>query len=215
MKIVTYNIHRGADKKNNPTLNEIGYYLKNLDCDVICLQEVLYNQFKKIKSILKIDGVFVANVKQPGILYGICIFSKYEIKDSAHLFLTSKKEQRGLLSIEINNNSESISIINTHLGLDKLERYNQLNEILDYCNRIGSKSIICGDFNEKNVNITNFIDMAVECDKYKIDTFESLKARIDYIFVDKNINMEKYDYHVDKTNLSDHYPVIVEIKEEK
>ena len=35
-------------------------------------------------------------------------------------------------------------------------------------------------------------------------------ARIDYILVDKSLGI--YKYKLDKINLSDHYPIIVDIK---
>lgn len=209
MKVLTYNIHRGADSNNKTTLSEMGAYLKNMDCDIICLQEALYPQFKKLKSILKLDGVFAANVKKPGMLYGVCIFSKYEILETSHIFLSSKKEQRGLLSINIYSDGDRVNIINTHLGLDKYERYTQISEILDYTNRLSGKIVICGDFNEKNMSFSNFKDSAVIFNKYKISTFEKLNARIDYIFTSEEVNIK--DYYVDCINLSDHYPVIGEM----
>lgn len=206
MKVLTYNIHKGMDSNNTSTLTEIATYLKQGDYDIICLQEVLYHQFKKIKKALKMNGAFVANVNKPPILYGICIFSKYNIVNNSHVFLTSKKEQRGLLSVELDVNGENISVINTHLGLDKGERSVQISEILDFTNRLNGKIIICGDLNEKNININNFKDCAVVCNKYDIPTFEKSQARIDYIFGNEKVIIK--DYYVDNIRLSDHYPVI-------
>ena len=44
------------DDNNVFTLNKIIRYLKELDADIICLQEVLYNQFALLKQSLKVDG---------------------------------------------------------------------------------------------------------------------------------------------------------------
>lgn len=206
MKVLTYNIHKGKDSNNNSTLTEIATYLKQGEYDIICLQEVLYHQFKKLKSTLKINGVFVANVNKPPMLYGICIFSKYEIQDSTHVLLTSKKEQRGLVNVNLSIGDENFYVINTHLGLDRHERYLQISEILDFANRLCGKIIICGDFNEKNICLNSFIDCAVACNKYDIPTFPKSNARIDYIFVNDKVNIK--GYHVDNIMLSDHYPVI-------
>lgn len=206
MKVLTYNIHKGTDSNNTSTLTEIATYLKQGDYDIICLQEVLYNQFKKIKKTLNVNGAFVANINKPPMLYGICIFSKYKIIDNFHVLLTSKKEQRGLLSVNLDCEGQCISIVNTHLGLDKYERSIQISEILDYTKRLGDKVIICGDFNDKNININNFTDFAVKCSKYNIPTFEKTQVRIDYIFGNKEIAIK--DYYVDNIMLSDHFPVI-------
>lgn len=92
MKVVTYNIHKGMDKNNKLTLDKIGRYLNVLNCNVICLQEVLYKQYIELKKIINMDGVFVANVKEK--LYGICIFTNYKITFNEHILLTSKKTKR-------------------------------------------------------------------------------------------------------------------------
>ncbi len=210
MKIVSYNIHKGMDTNNVFTLNKIIKYLKKLDADIICLQEVLYNQFAVLKQSLKVDGVFAANINKPTLMYGIATLSKNEILDKEHVFLKSKGEQRGFLHTNIFSKHCCIDVMNTHLGLDKDERKEQLNQIIDYTNRLRKAKVICGDFNEKNIFINTFNDSAIYTNNQSIATFEKSNARIDYILVDKTL--EIYKYKVDKTNLSDHYPIIVDIK---
>lgn len=192
------------------TLNKIIKYLKELDADIICLQEVLYNQFAILKQSLKLDGVFAANINKPTLMYGIATLSKNEILDKKHIFLKSKGEQRGFLHTNIFSNICSVDVINTHLGLDKDERKEQLNQIVDYTNRLRKAKVICGDFNEKNIFISRFNDSAIYTNNQSIATFEKSNARIDYILVDKSLGI--YKYKVDKINLSDHYPIITEIK---
>nr|WP_317332981.1 endonuclease/exonuclease/phosphatase family protein [uncultured Romboutsia sp.] len=210
MKIVSYNIHKGMDANNVFTLNKIIKYLKELDADIICLQEVLYNQFTVLKQNLKLDGVFAANINNPTLMYGIATFSKNEIIDKEHIFLKSKGEQRGFLYTNVFSKYCCVDIINTHLGLDKDERKEQLNQIVDYTNRLRKAKVICGDFNEKNIFISIFNDSAIYTNNQSIATFEKSNARIDYILVDKSLGI--YKYKVGKINLSDHYPIIAEIK---
>lgn len=192
------------------TLNKIIKYLKELDADIICLQEILYNQFAILKQSLKLDGVFAANINKPTLMYGIATLSKNEILDKKHIFLKSKGEQRGFLHTNIFSKIRSVDVINTHLGLDKDERKEQLNQIVDYTNRLRKAKVICGDFNEKNIFINRFNDSAIYTNNQSIATFEKSNARIDYILVDKSLGI--YKYKVDKINLSDHYPIITEIK---
>lgn len=192
------------------TLNKIIKYLKELDADIICLQEILYNQFAILKQSLKLDGVFAANVNKPTLMYGIATLSKNEILDKKHIFLKSKGEQRGFLHTNIFSNICSVDVINTHLGLDKDERKEQLNQIVDFTNRLRKAKVICGDFNEKNIFISIFNDSAIYTNNQSIATFEKSNARIDYILVDKSLGI--YKYKVDKINLSDHFPIITEIK---
>lgn len=192
------------------TLNKIIKYLKELDADIICLQEILYNQFAILKQSLKLDGVFAANINKPTLMYGIATLSKNEILDKKHMLLKSKGEQRGFLHTNIFSKIRSVDVINTHLGLDKDERKEQLNQIVDYTNRLRKAKVICGDFNEKNIFISIFNDSAIYTNNQSIATFEKSNARIDYILVDKSLGI--YKYKVDKINLSDHYPIITEIK---
>lgn len=210
MKLVSYNIHRGTDISNKPTLKRIIKYLKDLDSDIICLQEVLYHQFIKIKYSIGMDGVFAANVDNKAMKYGICTFSKNKIELNNHILLSSKKEQRGLLHIKSSiDNKDNFNIINTHLGLDKEERVKQIIEILNFKNELVGPTIICGDFNDKNISLGDYYDSAVYLNKCNTPTLPKYNARIDYIFVDKNYIPK--EYIVDKVLFSDHYPIICNI----
>ena len=205
MEVLCYNIHRGKDSSNKPTLKQMISYFKSLECDFICLQEVLYSQFLAMKKDLNMYGVFAANVVNKKYKYGICIFSKENIESSEHILLPSKKEQRGLLHIKVDTKDyKNINIINTHLGLDKEERIEQIDAILDYMHKLYGKNVLCGDFNEENISINSLIDAAVFLGKDSCPTFKN--SRIDYFFCSKNCIPQ--NFFVDMINLSDHFPVI-------
>lgn len=205
LRIISYNIHRGRDKYNKNTLFEIINYLKRKDCDIICLQEVLHYQYLLMKFYLKMKGVFAENVKSQK--YGICIFSKRKIIEKNHVFLTSQREQRGLLHIKLKiGENNYLNVVNTHLGLNKIERVKQVDEILDFIKDMEGKNIIYGDFNQKNLSINNFNDASIELNKQKYPTFE--KSRIDYCFVDKNLSVNSYT--IDDVYMSDHFPIVVD-----
>lgn len=191
------------DEFRRITLFQLIDYLKHLDCDVVCLQEVLYYQFKLMKIILKMDGVFGLHVNNKKMKFGICILSKERIKSSSHILLTSKKEQRGLLGIDMNDKV----IINTHLGLDVEERQTQISEILDFANKEKKEIVICGDFNEKNIILDSYVDVGKYLCKDFNPTFKT--SRIDYVFVSKSIKIKSYE--VNKVFYSDHFPIVVEI----
>lgn len=210
MKILTYNIHRAIDGNNKITLSKISNYLKEKDFDIICLQEVIYPIFAKLKLELKMDGVFAANVIKPELLYGICILSKEQIYKHEHVLLSSKNEQRGFLCANILSEYYRLSVINTHLGLDKKERRIQISEILDYIYDIRGKKIICGDFNEKNISINGYNDMATYTNNQNLCTFYKSDSRIDYLFTSEIIQID--NYNVDNVKYSDHYPVIGEFR---
>lgn len=203
MRLVCYNIHKGMDEFRRVTLLQLIKYLKSLDADVICLQEVLYYQFNMMKLILKMDGVFAIHVHNKKMKFGICILSKEKIIKSNHILLTSKKEQRGILSID----RENEVIINTHLGLDSEERKTQISEILDFAKNKGKNIIICGDFNEENINLSSYKDVAKYLFEDRKATFN--KWRIDYIFCSKVTKVKSYQ--VDQVFYSDHFPIMIEM----
>ena len=215
MRVICYNIHSGTDKEKNPTLNEIIAYLKQQQSDIICLQEVLYSQYKKIKFRLRMDGIFAENVVDKE--FGVCILTKYKIVAQNHVLLTSKKEQRGFAHIKVKIEGDRyLNVINTHLGLDKDERVKQINEILDFIsiNLEGNiedlaGNIVCGDFNEKNIYMSNFNDVAVDLNQHNTPTFS--KNRIDYCFISENLSAKSYT--VDEVYMSDHFPVVVEFSD--
>lgn len=203
MRLICYNIHKGMDEFRRVTLLQLIKYLKSLDADVICLQEVLYYQFNMMKLILKMDGVFAIHVHNKKMKFGICILSKEKIIKSNHILLTSKKEQRGILSID----RENEVIINTHLGLDSEERKIQISEILDFAKNKGKNIIICGDFNEENINLSSYKDVAKYLFEDRKATFN--KWRIDYIFCSKVTKVKSYQ--VDQVFYSDHFPIMIEM----
>ena len=203
MRLVCYNIHKGMDEFRRVTLLQLIKYLKSLDADVICLQEVLYYQFNMMKLILRMDGVFAIHVHNKKMKFGICILSKEKIIKSNHILLTSKKEQRGILSID----RENEVIINTHLGLDSEERKTQISEILDFAKNKGKNIIICGDFNEENINLSSYKDVAKYLFEDRKATFN--KWRIDYIFCSKVTKVKSYQ--VDQVFYSDHFPIMIEM----
>ena len=203
MRLVCYNIHKGMDEFRRVTLLQLIKYLKSLDADVICLQEVLYYQFNMMKLILKMDGVFAIHVHNKKMKFGLCILSKEKIIKSNHILLTSKKEQRGILSID----RENEVIINTHLGLDSEERKTQISEILNFAKNKDKNIIICGDFNEENINLSSYKDVAKYLFEDRKATFN--KWRIDYIFCSKVTKVKSYQ--VDQVFYSDHFPIMIEM----
>ena len=84
MKIISYNIHTGTDKDKNRTLRQMAKYLKIQNCDIICLQEVLYSQYRMLKFYLQMDGSFAENVSDKQ--YGIYIFKIQDISTKSCVF---------------------------------------------------------------------------------------------------------------------------------
>ena len=219
IKIVSYNIHSGLNKDMFPTLFDIIDFLRVSNSDIICLQEVNESakagfQVSSFKDELKMFSHFGANVVGLGANYGLVTYSKYPIKSENHIYLESgEREQRGMLHTVVNVEGRKLNIINVHLGLGEKEREIQLNELIDFVDRLGNEPyIVVGDFNQGNMSLDDKIlkDVAQELNKANVLTFATGLDRIDYIFVSPNI--EVLDYEVLIKNMSDHYPIMARVK---
>ena len=218
VKIVSYNIHSGLNKDMYPTLFDIIEFLRLLEADIICLQEVNESakagfQVSSFKEELNMYSHFGANVVDLGFNYGLVTYSKYKIKSENHIYLTSKREQRGMLHTVVNIDRKKLNIINVHLGVDKKEREIQIKELLSFINTLAEESyIVVGDFNDGNISIDDTIlsDVAKKLGKANVLTFSLGLDRIDYIFVSPDIEVLDYDVLIE--NMSDHYPIIANIK---
>ena len=213
IKIVSYNIHSGVDKDMFPTLFDIIEFLKNCDADIICLQEVNESskvgfQVSSLKEELGMNSHFGANVVNLNSNYGLVTYSKYKIIRQNHIYLSSSREQRGLLHTVIDVRGKRVNIINVHLGTDKKEQKIQLKELQEFIDGLGNETyIIAGDFNSENITLNNkSIDIAKELDKSNTLTYSLGIERIDYIFTSPNI--KPIDYRVIIKKMSDHYPII-------
>lgn len=211
LKIMSYNIHRAKNSNNQHRLDDIIIFLSEKDADIICLQEVTSSQYEKIREMIKSSGKFVSNAKRIIISDGLATYSKYPIVESNHVLLTSKNEQRGFLHTSYKIDGKLINVINVHLGLDQSERAIQISEILSYIDTLKGETILVGDFNEKYIRLENFIDTGKYHGYMNNATFEALDTRIDYIFITTN-SIYSTTYDVLKTDLSDHYPIMANIR---
>lgn len=212
VSIVSYNIHSGLDKNMFPTLFDTMNFLKSLDADFICLQEVNESakagfQVSSFKEELDMESYFGANVEKCGANYGLSIHSKYPIKYKNHIFLTSNKEQRGMLHIKVNIKGKKLNIINLHLGLDEKEQKTQIKEMINYVKSLDEPYIVVGDFNISNLELDKniLVDVAKKLEKSNQLTIATGLERIDYIFVSPDIEILEYDVLFE--SMSDHYPI--------
>ena len=218
IKIISYNIHSGLDKDMFPSLFDIIDFLRDTDADIICLQEVNESakagfQVSSLKEDLDMYAHFGANVVKLGSNYGLATYCKYPIVSQKHIYLSSKKEQRGMLHTVVNlGRGKKLNIINLHLGLDKEERELQLQEVETFIKELNDQYIVVGDFNQGDVDVNKeiFKDVAEELNQNNTLTYATSLDRIDYILLSPNIEVIEYD--VIKKNMSDHFPIYAKFK---
>lgn len=212
VSLMTYNIHRGRNSNNRNTLNQMIQFMNESDSDIICLQEVMSFQATKIGLATNMHSYYSPNVKNPFYSYGLAIYSKFPIIETNHISLTSFDEPRGFLHAVLKIDDEKkLNVINVHLGLNSDERTIQLNEITNYINTLDGDTVVLGDFNQRNVEMTDWVDVAKHHSVEDNHSYSALDARVDYIFITDNQIFCSH-YNVIELNLSDHYPVLGKIK---
>src|SRR3954453_19678051 len=159
LRVATYNIHkcRGLDGRTRP--DRIAKIVRDLDADVVALQEVLrafdgpaQDQLHEITA--ELDGykvVFGENRKHEGAAYGNAVLSRLPIESSKNYDLTWRGcERRGCLRVDLQCGPRLLHVFNVHLGTAFVERRHQgralTGEILGQ--RLRGHRVVLGDFNE-------------------------------------------------------------------
>lgn len=218
LKIMTYNIHSGKNLQGKNTFSKILNLIELHSPDILTIQEINENrvrgyQLSELSNSLGYNYHFGSHVKIKDGEYGIGTFTALPIIKKNHILLPSLGEQRGLLQTTLKINNKCLDIFNTHLGLNTLERIKQFNIIEKIIKEINNQFIIFGDFNTTVpiLDSSLFKDASTwNNSQNNIPTLINSNKKIDYILVSKKINTLFYE--VLSVSLSDHYPLIAEIK---
>lgn len=236
IRIATYNIHKcvGIDRKFSP--ERIAEVLREVDADVIALQEVLChsnasrreNQARFIAEELKMDFRHGENRQIKNGLYGNAVLSRLPLKTHENFDISVRKyEPRGCLWTEINLNArKTLQFFNVHLGTSFFERRRQVHNlfaehVLDD-KRFSGKRIIAGDFNEWTSGLTTKIFKskfeAVDAKLHlgRARTFPGIAPifHLDHIYFDNKFRLVNAFLHRSRTALiaSDHLPIVADFE---
>ncbi|WP_339867143.1 endonuclease/exonuclease/phosphatase family protein [uncultured Algoriphagus sp.] len=228
LKVISYNIHHGADRNEVNTLQEMGEYIKNSGADLVGLQEVdsvcnrsgKVDQMKVLAEITGMHYAFLRHFEYDGGAYGLGVLSKHPITSQRNGTITSmkngEKASLALLStrIKLPNNKE-VDFATVHFALDQSTRLIQAGETISFLES-DLPVILTGDFNAEPG--TEEIDMITGpfkmSDENLGNTFPVLNPvkKIDYIWVSREVLLK-----VSKVNIplgihsSDHLPLEAEI----
>lgn len=218
MKIFSLNIWFSENFREERTNKLINYLLDN-DFDIICLQEAIPEVLSRIyKNIHLIYPFIHTNLKDD--FYGICIISKYKIKNKEILNFKDTYMQRCLLSCIIND----IIIATTHLESEfgkncekKINQFNNSIKLLSQYNKVcfigdtnltpkNDKFLNCNDFNDVYLTLDNSKE-----NKYTYDgktnkyIKNKIRSRIDRAYVK---NIKPISFSIEKNIImSDHYGI--------
>ena len=236
LRIVTYNVHRcrGIDNRERPS--RIVDVLREIDADVIALQEVLSiggksrekDQARYIAEELGINHVTGENRTLNGGSYGNVVLSRFPVRLVRNYDISVRaRERRGCLHTDVDvEGADTLHVFNVHLGTAYLERRHQgrllvEEEILSNKELRGAR-IMLGDFNEwtrglttrlmrshlKSVDVKNYLQRA--------KTFPGFLPilHLDHIYFEDKIELKTLTVHRTRTALlaSDHLPLVADFK---
>ena len=234
LRIVTYNVHRcrGIDNRERP--GRIVDVLREVDADVVALQEVLSisgatrekDQAQFIAEELGLNHVAGENRKLKGGSYGNVVLSRFPMRlVRNHDISVRARERRGCLHTDVDvAGADTVHVFNVHLGTAYLERRHQGRRLVEeeiLSNReLKGARIMLGDFNEwtrglttrllrahlKSVDVKNYLQRA--------KTFPGLLPvlHLDHIYFEDRLELKGLTVHRTRKALvaSDHLPLVAD-----
>ncbi len=158
LRIATYNIHRcrGMDRRTMPS--RIADVLKDINADVIALQEVIgagpagEGQAEEIGAALGMGWVMATVRHLRHHLFGNVVLSRYPITHHGQYDLSWRTcEPRACQRADLDlGDNRTLHVYNVHLGTAVLERRYQAPRLASFVHdhRVMGPKIILGDFNE-------------------------------------------------------------------
>lgn len=236
LRVVTYNIHKciGFDRLRRP--QRVAEVLKQIDADVIGLQEVLsvrghraqMDQAKYIADALGMEYRMGITRALSGGVYGNALLSRFPFLSDRTFDLSHPgREERGCLQVDVAGPGDLVlHIYNAHLGTAYRERQrqacNMMRElILDLEEQNGAR-ILLGDFNDWTRGFPTQLFSAHftgEDIRWKLDskrTYPGLLPflHLDHIYYDQDLILEEVRLHKSRKALitSDHLPLVADFR---
>ncbi|MFD1141396.1 endonuclease/exonuclease/phosphatase family protein [Larkinella insperata] len=222
--VLTYNIHHGANEREQNTIVQIGRLIREYSPDLVALQEVdstttrsrRFDHLNQLSRLTSMYPLYGKTIDFQGGKYGIAILSKYPIIASQKAMLPNpdKTEPRALLCAYVElPNEKTIRFCNSQLD-DKspLNRDVQLAAVDKSLENSIQPVIWCGDFNTDpdDPEMEKLMDRWIDAGKdSQTPTLVGTGARIDYILSLKQSELQLIRYRVlNVPKYSDHLPVL-------
>lgn len=226
LRVVTYNVHKCRGLDGRVSAARIAGVLREVNADIIALQEVLANQAEAISHELRVPYALGENRQHRGCAYGNVLLSRWPIRDSRNYDLSVRgREERGCLRADVSVNGDSLlHVFNVHLGTSLFERREQgrkliAPELLAHV-ELRAPRIVLGDFNEWTSGLATRLlrehleSADVRAHLRRSRTYPGVLPflHLDHIYYDPALRLEKLClYRKGKALVaSDHLPLVGE-----
>jgi len=229
LRVATYNIHkaRGIDGRTKP--ERILKVLKELQADVIALQEVISfadqeggrDQAHYFGKELGMHVCVGQTRTIKGAIYGNILLTKLQVRRIENYDISVRwREQRGCLRADLQFGKSVLHAFNVHFGTMFYERRSQVRkllreEILKNPELSGFR-IVMGDFNEWNPGFVTGLLEKHFGRATPLRTFPVFRPvlTLDHIYFDHVFHPKEIRVHRSPITLraSDHLPVVAELE---
>ncbi|WP_135554892.1 endonuclease/exonuclease/phosphatase family protein [Paenibacillus cymbidii] len=222
LRIMTYNIRHGKGLDNKTNLRRIAAEIAKAKVDVAALQEVdrhfsrsgFQDQAAILANLLGMHVSFSPSINFGWLQYGNVILSKRPPESKQVDYLPGIRERRSALCVKLlaGAANATVDVLNTHLGVQEIERLMQLPHLRDRMDRLETPAIVLGDFNME-ADDESMAKLMNGWRKLKLPRKQTTTyhkgGEIDHIFV--NMPLRKAKIWVQHSLASDHHPVIAEL----
>ncbi len=223
MRVMTYNVHSCIDMQKKNSLWRVAGLIKQERPAVVGLNEVecfsprtrFANQPKRLAAARDMLYSYGPTLKLGPIgFFGNAILSRYPILETKNFSLPSRRETRCCLRARLRTPRGYITVFSTHLGLNREERFKQIDELARLVKTEKNPVILMGDFNCGTDQLAPLYDLLKDAGAMfgsrLTYPYDKPVDRIDYILVSREITCK--ELYIPYSDASDHLPVIAELE---
>ena len=237
IRVMTYNVHgcKGMDGRISP--ERIARVIAKCQPDIVALQELDMHRLRSgtidqphvIAKALEMDYHFCPAMAVEEERYGNAILSRFpmSVREAKGLpGMGARQEPRGALWVTVHTPQGPLQMINTHLGLNRRERLEQIQALLgeEWMGHpeCATPLLLVGDFNAlPGSRECQRIKAVVRDAQEEMDGHRPLATwwgrfplrRIDHVFVSEDVEVRNVE--VSRTRMdrvaSDHLPLVVDV----
>jgi endonuclease/exonuclease/phosphatase family metal-dependent hydrolase len=219
LRLLTYNVQQGYNVGGQESSRQQLDLLRQIDPDVIGLQESDTNRIAGGNSDLvryfaeELDLYSYYGPKVVPGTFGIALLSKYPIEDPRTFYMYSEGEQTAAIVAQINVGQEKVNVVVTHLGNGGpiVQQQAVLEEVAELENLV-----LMGDFNFRPGSDPYQLTVSTLDDAWLLgrqngeeEAAQAPENRIDHVFVTPGTRVTHARYHIGPQ--SDHPAMTVEI----